>query len=148
MFVIVADHTASGRGKTDLPVEQFLIPLIIYAPGHIAPARIDTLASQIDVAPTLLALLNFTYRSRFFGQDIIAEGPQHQRAFLANYQTVGYLEDGVLVELRPQQRWRLVDPVSGQELPADEKGKQLLDEAISYYQAASEAYRSGILRRP
>ncbi len=148
VFVIVADHTASGRGKTDLPVEQFLIPLIIYAPGHIAPARIDTLASQIDVAPTLLALLNFTYRSRFFGQDIIAEGPRHQRAFLANYQTVGYLEDGVLVELRPQQRWRLVDPVSGKELPADEKGKQLLDEAISYYQAASEAYRSGILRRP
>ena len=148
MFVIVADHTASGRGKTDLPVEQFLIPLIIYAPEHIAPARIDTLASQIDVAPTLLALLNFSYRSRFFGQDIITEGPRHQRAFLANYQTVGYLEDGVLVELRPQRRWRLVDPVTGKELPADEKGKQLLDEAISYYQAASEAYRSGILRRP
>lgn len=63
--------------------------------------------------------------------------PPQQRAFLANYQTVGYLEDGVLV-----------DPVSGKELPADEKGKQLLDEAISYYQAASEAYRSGILRRP
>ncbi len=148
VFVIVADHTASGRGKTDLPVEQFLIPLIIYAPNHIAPARIDTLASQIDVAPTLLALLNFSYRSRFFGQDIIGEGPKHQRAFLANYQTVGYLEDGVLVELRPQRRWRLVDPVTGRELPADDKGRQLLDEAISYYQAASEAYRSGSLRRP
>ena len=51
MFVIVADHTASGRGKTDLPVEKFLIPLIIHAPGHVAAARIDTLASQIDVAP-------------------------------------------------------------------------------------------------
>lgn len=148
MFVIVADHTASGRGKTDLPVEQFLIPLIIYAPGHVAPKRIDTLASQIDVAPTLLALLNFSYRSHFFGHDIITEGPKHPRAFLANYQTVGYLEDGVLVELRPRRRWRLVDPVSGKELPVDEKGKHLLDEAIGYYQAASEAYRSGILRRP
>ena len=147
MFVIVADHTASGRGKTDLPVEQFLIPLIIYAPGQIAPQRIDTLASQIDVAPTLLALLDFSYRSHFFGHDIIAEGPHHPRAFLANYQTVGYLEDGVLVELRPQRRWRLVDPVSGKELPADEKGKRLLDEAIGYYQGASEAYRSGALRR-
>jgi phosphoglycerol transferase MdoB-like AlkP superfamily enzyme len=147
MFVIVADHTASGRGKTDLPVEQFLIPLIIYAPGQIAPQRVDTLASQIDVAPTLLALLDFSYRSHFFGHDIIAEGPHHPRAFLANYQTVGYLEDGVLVELRPQRRWRLVDSVSGKELPADEKGKRLLDEAISYYQGASEAYRSGALRR-
>jgi phosphoglycerol transferase MdoB-like AlkP superfamily enzyme len=148
VFVIVADHTASGRGKTDLPVEQFLIPLIMYAPAHLAPMRIDTLASQIDVAPTLLALLNFSYRSHFFGHDIISEGPKHQRAFLANYQTVGYLEDNILVELRPQRRWRLVDPVSGKELPANEKGKELLEEAVSYYEGASEAYRSGILRRP
>ncbi len=148
VFVIVADHTASGRGKTDLPVEKFLVPLIIYAPGHIAPARIDTLASQIDVGPTLLALLNFSYRSHFFGHDIIADGPKNQRAFLANYQTVGFLDDGILVELRPQRRWRLVDPVSGKEVPLDEKGKEVLMEAISYYEGASEAYRSGILRRP
>jgi phosphoglycerol transferase MdoB-like AlkP superfamily enzyme len=148
VFVILADHTASGRGKTDLPVEQFLIPMIIYSPGNIAPARIDTLASQIDVGPTLLSLLNFSYRSNFFGHDIITEGPNHQRAFLANYQTVGYFEDSRLIELRPQQRWRSVDPVSGRELPADERGKQLLDEAIGYYQSAAEAYRSGILRQP
>jgi phosphoglycerol transferase MdoB-like AlkP superfamily enzyme len=146
VFVVVADHTASGRGKTDLPVEMFHIPLIMYAPAHLAPARIDTLASQIDVAPTLLALLNFSYRSHFFGHDIVNEGPKHQRAFLANYQTVGYLEDDVLVELRPQQRWRLVDPASGEELPADTRGRALLEEAVSYYQGASEAYRSGALR--
>ncbi len=148
VFVIVADHTASGRGKTDLPVEKFLIPLIIYAPDHIKPAHIDTLASQIDVGPTLLALLDFSYRSRFFGHDIIAEGPKHQRAFLANYQTVGYLEDDILVELRPQKRWRLVDPATGKELPDSARGRSLLEEAISYYEGASEAYRSGILRRP
>ncbi len=148
VFVILADHTASGRGKTDLPVEQFRIPLIVYSPGHIAPRRIDTLASQIDVAPTVLALLNFSYRSHFFGHDIIADGPRHQRAFLANYQTVGYLEDDILVELRPQRRWRLVDPVSGAELPPSERGEHLLEEAVSYYEGASEAYRSGILRRP
>ncbi len=147
VFVIVADHTASGRGKTDLPVEQFLIPLIIWAPGHVTAQRIDTLASQIDVGPTLLALLGFSYRSKFFGHDIVSEGPKHQRAFLANYQTVGYLEDGILVELRPQRRWRLVDPVTGKELPKDERGKELLEEAVSWYEAASEAYRSGILRR-
>ncbi len=147
VFVIVADHTASGRGKTDLPVEQFHIPLIMFSPGNLVPARIDTLASQIDVAPTLLALLNFSYRSRFFGHDIIKDGPQHQRAFFANYQTVGYLEGNILVELRPQQKWRLINPDTGAELPADAKGMALLDEAVAYYQGASEAYRSGALRR-
>jgi len=147
VFVIVADHTASGRGKTDLPIENFLIPLIIYAPGHIKPARIDTLSSQIDVAPTLLSLLNFSYRSHFFGHDILTDGLIHQRAFMANYQTVGYLEEGVLVELRPQQRWRIVDPATGKELPANAKGKEILEEAISYYQGAAEAYRSGALHQ-
>lgn len=147
VFVILADHTASGRGKTDLPVEQFRIPLIVYSPGNVKPQRIDTLASQIDVGPTLLALLNFSYRSHFFGQDIIAEGPKNQRAFMANYQTVGFLDEGILVELRPQRRWRLLDPVSGKEVPLDEKGKEVLEEAVSLYEGASEAYKSGILRR-
>jgi phosphoglycerol transferase MdoB-like AlkP superfamily enzyme len=148
VFVILADHTASGRGKTDLPIENFHIPLIVYAPRHVAPGRIDTLASQIDVAPTLLALLNFSYRSSFFGHDIASEGRSHQRAFLANYQTIGYLEDDILVELRPQRRWRLVDAATGRERPADARGQRLLDEAVGYYQGAADAYRSGALRRP
>jgi len=148
VFVILADHTASGRGKTDLPIENFHIPLLFYAPKHVAPQRINTLASQIDVGPTLLALLNFSYRSRFFGQDIVAEGPMHQRAFLANYQTVGYLEGGILAELRPQRRWRLVDAASGKERPLDARGQEMLDEAVGHYEAASAAYRSGALRRP
>lgn len=145
VFVILADHTASGRGKTDLPVENFHIPLLVWSPGNIKPARIDTLASQIDVGPTLLALLNFSYRSRFFGHDVIHDGPGHQRAFMANYQTVGYMEGGVLVELRPQRRWRLIDVDTGKERAADERGMHYLEEAVSYYQAASEAYRSGSL---
>lgn len=147
LFVILADHTAAGRGKTDLPVEQFHIPLIVWAPDHVAPARIDTLASQIDVGPTVLGLLGFGYRSRFFGHDILRQGPRHPRAFLANYQTLGYLEDGLLVELTPQRRWRLVDPATGREAPHDAHGEQLLAEAIAYYQSAFEAYKTGVLRR-
>jgi arylsulfatase A-like enzyme len=127
-------------------VKIFHIPLLIWSPGHIKPARVDTLASQIDVAPTLLGLLNFGYRSRFFGQDILKDGPKHQRAFMANYQTVGYLEDNILVELRPNRRWRLVDAITGAERPVDERGERLRDEAVAYYQSASAAYRDGSLR--
>ena len=60
------------------------------------------------MAPTLLALLNISYDSRFFGQDILREGRTHQRAFLSNYQTVGYYERGRIVELRPHGRVRVV----------------------------------------
>jgi hypothetical protein len=67
---------------------------------------------------------------------------------MANYQTVGYLEDGILVELRPQRRWRLVDAETGRERAHDERGMRILEETVSYYQAAAEAYRSGALAMP
>jgi phosphoglycerol transferase MdoB-like AlkP superfamily enzyme len=148
LFVIVADHCAAARGKTDLPLDRYHIPMIIYAPKHVRPARVDTVASQIDVAPTVLGLLEFSYVSRFFGQDILTEGRSHQRAVMANYQTVGYLENGMLVELRPQRRVRVVDAETGKELASSESTRHFTDEAIGYYQGASDAFRRGALRRP
>ncbi len=146
VFVIVADHCASSRGKSDLPIDKFHIPMLIYSPGHIEPRRVDSVASQIDLAPTLLALLNFLYRSRFFGQDILAEGQKHQRALMANYQTVGYLENGVVVELRPKGRYRFVDAATGAPRAEDDATRYLLNEAVAYYETAAEALHSGWLR--
>ena len=146
VFVIVADHTSSARGKTDLPVEGFHIPLIIYSPRHVPARTVDYVASQIDVAPTLLAILGFSYRSRFFGQDILTEGATHQRALLGNYQTVGYLEDGMLVELRPKGVWLVVDGKTGEPVPVTARARALVDEAVGYYQSSSHAFRSGALK--
>ena len=146
LFVIVADHCASSRGKTDLPIDRFHIPLFIYAPAQVQAQRVEQVASQIDVAPTVLALLGFSYQSRFFGQDILSDGRINPRALLANYQTVGYLQDGVLVELRPKGEYRIVDAVSAAPLPLDEKTGHVLDQAVSYYQVASDAYRTGALK--
>ena len=148
VFVIVADHCAAARGKTDLPLERFHIPMLIYAPKHIQPARIETIASQIDVAPTILGLLDFGYTSRFFGQNILTEGRTHQRAVMANYQTVGYYENGMLVELRPQRRVRVIDAESGKELPPSDQTRHFTEEAIGYYQGASDALKHGALRKP
>ena len=146
LFVIVADHTHKGRGRTELPIENYHIPMIVYAPRHIAPRHIDTIASQIDVGPTVLALLNFSYRSRFFGHDILHEGVHHQRALLANYQTVGYYQDGIVVELKPNRRVRVVDAAAGRERAPDALAAHVTDEAISYYEIASRAYKSGALK--
>jgi phosphoglycerol transferase MdoB-like AlkP superfamily enzyme len=146
LFVIIADHTHKGRGRTELPLENYHIPLIIYAPGHVPPRRIDTIASQIDVGPTLLGMLDFSYRSRFFGHDILHEGANHQRALLANYQTVGYYRDGIVVELKPKRRYKIVDAATGRPRAEDALSARVMEEAISYYQLASRAYKSGQLK--
>jgi phosphoglycerol transferase MdoB-like AlkP superfamily enzyme len=142
LFVFIADHTSHSRGPTDLPPENYRIPMIVYAPGMISPGTIDTLASQIDVGPTILGLLNVSYTSRFFGQDILREGQHHQRALMANYLTVGHMENGAVVELSTKRRARVLDAKSGRELPADnEAGIAAIEEAISYYQVADRVLR-------
>jgi phosphoglycerol transferase MdoB-like AlkP superfamily enzyme len=145
LFVIVADHTHKGRGRQELPPENYHIPMVILAPKHIQPGRVNTLASQIDVAPTILGLLNFNYESKFYGHDILREGREHPRALLANYQTVGYYEQGRVVELKPNQRTRVVMASDGSLAPNDALSASLTAEAISYYQLASEAYGDGAM---
>jgi hypothetical protein len=96
----------------------------------------------MDVAPTLLALLNVSYKSHFFGQDILAEGRRHPRALMANYLTVGYMQDGLIAELSPKRHVDLVDAGSGRPLsPDDSRAGHLLDAAIAYYQVATDMLR-------
>jgi len=142
LFVFIADHTSHARGRTDLPPENYHIPLVIYAPSVLAPRTIDAVASQIDVGPTILALLNVSYTSRFFGQDILTEGQHHQRALMANYLTVGHMEDGILVELSPKRRARVLDAKTGRDVSAhDPKADAWINETVAHYQIAA-----GVLR--
>ena len=139
LFVFIADHTSHARGRTDLPPENYHIPLIIYAPSLLSPQAIDVVASQIDVGPTILALLNVSYTSRFFGQDILTEGQHHQRALMANYLTVGHMEDGILVELSPKHRARVLDSLTGQQLSRDDpRSAASINETVAHYQVASD----------
>ncbi len=148
LFVLVADRARADEHHHHKAghLASYRIPLLMHAPKHVQPGRIDTVASQIDVAPTVLALLNMSYRSHFFGQNILKEGAIHQRALFSDERMVAYCEDGVVVELRPQARYRLVRADTGQVLKPDARTDELLTDAISYYQMASESYHNGRLR--
>ena len=112
----------------------------IHAPGLIELGRVDAVASQIDVAPTLLALLNVGHNSHFLGQDILHAANYHPHAFMTNYLTVGYMERGLIVELGPRDYVRVVNAGTGQPVATDDPlAAELIREAISYYQSA-EAY--------
>lgn len=103
VFIVVADHTAGAAGKMVIPPERYLIPAFVYSPAHIAPGQVDTLCSQIDLPPTLLALLGFTYQSSFFGRNILEMPPEEGRAYLGTYQLLGLLDRGSLVVLSPNR---------------------------------------------
>jgi phosphoglycerol transferase MdoB-like AlkP superfamily enzyme len=147
LFVIVADHAAASAGKSGLPVNRYLIPAIFYSPKHIKPAEFDRLASQIDLLPTLLGLLNFSYKSRFLGYDLFDLEPGRERAFISTYQDLGYLRHGKLVQLGPRRDHTVFKPDfadgSVERLPAE---PELEREAVSWYQVAAWAYNHGRLQ--
>ena len=143
VFVIVADHCASSAGKTELPVQNYHIPLIIFSPGgHIASGHIRTLTSQVDYAPTLLGLLNWTYPSRFFGRDIRQIDPKDARALVGTYQKLGLLRAEDFLVLKPvrQQTQYRYNPTN-YALTEQPINPAFQAEAVSYYQTASELYQ-------
>jgi len=147
VFVIVADHQASAAGKTDLPLARYRIPLLIYAPKLFPPARNERLIAQMDIPPTLLGLLNWSYTSKFIGHDINRLPPGKEHALISTYQTVGYLENDKLVVLEPGQRVRVetVDWNSLTTQPAMTDDPAAVEEAISVYEGTSLAFKSGLL---
>lgn len=134
VFVIVADHTAGSAGKGELNPAGYHIPMLVYAPGIIAPKKVDALSSQIDVAPTLLGLLNMSYDSRFFGQDIMQGEPD--RAFISNYQQLGYLTKDKLMVMKPVKQTAFYGKSGDQFVPA-EPDDTMRQAAISYFQSAN-----------
>jgi phosphoglycerol transferase MdoB-like AlkP superfamily enzyme len=137
IFVIVADHTAGSSGKTELDPDKYHIPMWVYAPGIIKAGRVDELASQIDVAPTILGLMGIDYESRFYGKDLMKEDPA--RAFISNYQSLGYLTKDGLVVLKPgKQAQFLTAGTDGEYALQETVPQKLLDDTIGYYQGASQ----------
>lgn len=145
IFVIVADHCAGSAGKTALPPEKYRIPLFIYAPKIITPGVVSKIAGQIDIAPTILGLLNIEYDSRFFGNDILTK--TYQNAFISTFQKLGYIENGKLVVLSPgkiENTYKLLDN-DGIEKTKDDP--ELINRAINYYQSAYYLYQNGMLKQ-
>lgn len=140
LFVIVADHCAGSAGKESLPVERYHIPMWVYGPGLVEPGEVQALASQIDIAPTLLGLLNMDYVSSAFGGDLL-QGHPNERALIGNYQYLGLLEDDRLTVLEPQQKVEQFSYTQQETVPltAAIHGPDLL-RTQSYYQEAAWVY--------
>ena len=150
IFVIVAEHCASSAGRAELPVDKYQVPMIIFSPGgQIAPGHVTAFASQIDYAPTLLGLLNWTYPSRFFGRDVLAsDGLAHRdRALIGNYQRLGlFVGDAAanLAVLSPVRQMATFhyDPATHETTPV-EREEALMADTIAYYQTASFLFKNG-----
>ena len=144
VFVITADHGASATGSSHIPVDRYRIPVFVYSPAHVPARRVDRLMSQIDIAPTLLGLLDFTYYTKFLGNDLLHSPPGSERAFVANYQTLGYLKGDRLLVLQPKRKVEEFRMEGERLVAARGVDPALAREGIAFYQVASHLFRNGL----
>ena len=130
----------------DLPIEHYHIPMLLYGPGLVAPQHVDTLASQMDFAPTLAGLLGLHYTSKFFGRDILRMRSDEGRALPASYERLGYWRGSELVVLSPRRDVSFerigADGWTNFPAPPPPDAERLLREATAYYESASILYGS------
>ena len=69
IFVVLADHgKIVGKVSGELPQSYNHIPLLIFGPG-IPEGKVEKLATQVDLMPTLLSLMGISYWYDGFGVD-------------------------------------------------------------------------------
>jgi len=147
VFVIVADHCASSAGKWEINIDKHHIPAIIYNLPH-KPQKIDRLASQIDVMPTLFGYLNWNYTTALYGKDINQMKAGEERAFIGNYRTLGLLQGKLFTQIDDRKRVKQFTVSSKDQFLTEvrNQNKKLASETIAYYQTASERFKNGKMK--
>jgi len=141
IFVVAADHGARVYGAEQIPLKTYEIPLMMYAPKHIRPRRVQALMTQIDIAPTVLGLLGLPYEAPFFGQDALNTPPRSRVALFNHNHDVAIYRDGriVVFGLRKSVDTYRYDPATDtySASPPDPALERL---GIAYFQTAYELF--------
>ncbi len=147
LFVVMGDHGARVYGAATIPLASYQVPILMIAPGVLpAGVRVDTLASSLDVPPTILSILGLAYSSRFFGHDLLHTAPEDGRALLVHNGDIALMRSGriAILGLRQQTRVFDVDRASGEFRQQDGRSEpeaNLVGDAIAYFQSADELVR-------
>lgn len=107
LLLVVADHDVRVYGDDIVPLERFRVPGLLLG-ADVKPKVISSIASQIDLAPTLLSYMGVQAVAPFPGRDLqrslpefgVTDGPA-PRALIQFNDTFARYEEGLLSVLTP-----------------------------------------------
>jgi phosphoglycerol transferase MdoB-like AlkP superfamily enzyme len=149
LFVLMGDHGPRVYGSAEIPMPSYEIPILFYGPKLVgAGVRVPTIASAMDVPPTVLGLLGVDYDSKFFGRDVLRLDPSEGRALMTHNNEIALLEGNDLAALglhrsatvyRYDREKETLSPI-GVSGAGTSPG---IEDAIAYFDGADKLYRSG-----
>ena len=150
VFLIIADHDTRVYGNSLVPIKKFHIPGLILG-ADIEPKRIRTVASQIDIGPTLLSLMGVSSEHPMIGRDLVRDSEGPGRALIQFQNNFAYLEDGTATILTPDHAPMLgrYDAASGQlAIGAAKPLDAQVDKALAHVMLPSLLYRQQQYKLP
>ena len=96
LWVIFADHTAGLKSSR---FNNYRIPFLIYNNGKVKPNLVDRVASQRDIAPTVLDMMDMEIPDYFTGKSLLRSDEAPYFASYYHGGTLGWIEDGYLLEI-------------------------------------------------
>jgi len=154
IFVLVADHGRDFDPARIIDVPQYRIPCLIHAPGLIAPKRVSTIASQVDLAPTVLSLLGGEFEHGFMGRNVLGLAPEEGFAVLREDDRIAFLRNNIVLIQPPRNdaMMFLLDdksmiPIDSTKLATADRQVMRL-QMLSYYALARHLFITGAYRAP
>jgi hypothetical protein len=149
LFVLMGDHGPRVYGSAEIPMPSYEIPILFYGPKLVRPGvRVPTIASAMDVPPTVLGLLGVDYESKFFGRDVLRLDPSEGRALMTHNNQIALLQGDDLATLglhRSATAYRY-DRANETLVPVGVPGAGTgpgIEDAIAYFDGADKLYRGG-----
>ncbi|WP_212637627.1 LTA synthase family protein [Desulfocicer vacuolatum] len=147
LFLVVADHNSRVYGDALVPIERFHIPALIIGPG-VAPGISNTLASQVDLPPTLLSLMGLEGQTPMLGRNLL-NMPKGVvgRAVMQFYKNQAYMEGEHVLVLQPGKNHSQFH-YDGKRLTKEKITPFLLEKALAHAQWASWSYSNRLYKLP
>ena len=149
VFLIVADHDNRVYGDSLVPIKKFHIPGLILG-ADVQPKRITTIASQVDLGPTLLSLIGLSTEHPMIGRDLARDSETPGRALIQFDNYFAWLEGSSATILRPGQAPLAgqYDAATGVLTTGGVPEPQLVDKAMSHVVLPSILYREQRYKLP
>ena len=149
IFLVVADHNSRVYGNEVVPVSRFHIPGLILG-GPVSPAIFDPVASQIDLAPTLLSLIGVSSEHPMIGHDLTLPEAllSPGRAIMQFNGTQAYMEGDRVAVLQKDKPIEEYTYESGRLALSSDKHPELARTALAHASWSSMAYEKALYRLP
>jgi len=149
IFLVVADHNSRVYGAELVPIEHFHIPGVILG-GGIQPDTYTPIASQIDLAPTLLSMMGVSSDNPMIGHDLTREEFRDYpgRAIMQYNTTQAFMEGNDVVILQKDKAPENYRYLDGKLVPFEPDDPKIVTRAIAHSIWSSMAYEKSLYKIP